>query len=235
MIGTVVGALRSHSDNSIGLQGELATEIAHSLRARLNPEEKGRLASKPTNNPEAYVLYLQAREKERTALSYEDSVAVDALYGRAVSLDPQFASAMARQSLWNSGMYMESRSQERKNKAQTLAVQALRVAPDLPEAHIALGEWFRIAERNYDAALKEFEIAAHTMPNDPEILESFGLSLPAAGPLARGDGKFPSRAGARSAHSPRRRGVNRSGIARLEDVSEFYMAICWSLPPMTSD
>jgi Flp pilus assembly protein TadD len=161
--------------NSIGLQGELATEIAHSLRARLNPEEKGRLASKPTNNPEAYVLYLQAREKERTALSsYEDSIAVDALYDRAVALDPQFASAMARQSLWNSGMYMESRSQERKNKAQTLAVQALRVAPDLPEAHMALGEWFRMTERNYDAALKELEIVARTMPNDPEILGRLG-------------------------------------------------------------
>jgi tetratricopeptide (TPR) repeat protein len=66
-------------------------------------------------------------------------------------------------------MYMGSRSQERKNKAQTLAVQALRVAPDLPEAHIALGEWFRLTERNYDAALKEFEIAAHAMPNDSEI------------------------------------------------------------------
>ena len=162
--------------NSIGLQGELATEIAHSLRARLNPQEKGRLASKPTNNPEAYVLYLQAREKERSAPSSQaDSIAVDALYDRAVSLDPQFASAMARQSLWNSGMYMESRSQERKNKAQTLAVQALRVAPDLPEAHIALGEWFRMTERNYDAALKEFEIVAHTMPNDSEILGRLGV------------------------------------------------------------
>ena len=161
--------------NSIGLQGELATEIAHSLRARLNPEEKGRLASKPTNNPEAYVLYLQAREKETTALfSQEDSIAVDALYDRAVSLDPQFASAMARQSLWNSTMYMSSRSKERKNKAQALAVQALRVAPDLPEAHMALGEWFRMTERNYDAALKEFELVAHTMPNDSEILDRLG-------------------------------------------------------------
>ena len=160
--------------DSVGLQGELATEIAQSLRAKLNPKEKGLLASKPTNNPEAYVLYLQAHEKERTALSYEDRVAVDAIYGRAVSLDPQFASAMARQSLWNSGMYMESRSQERKNKAQALAMQALRVAPDLPEAHMALGEWFRLAERNSDAAQKEFSTAAQAMPNDPEILERLG-------------------------------------------------------------
>src|SRR4029077_5281315 len=97
-----------------------------------------------------------------------------ALYDRAVSLDPQFASAMARQSLWNSTMYMSSRSKERKNKAQALAVQALRVAPDLPEAHIALGEWFRMTERNYDATLKELSIAAQTIPNDPELLEEMG-------------------------------------------------------------
>ena len=102
--------------NSIGLQGELATEIAQSLRARLNPKEKGLLASKPTNNPEAYVLYLQAHEKERTALSYEDRVAVDAIYDRAVSLDPQFASAMARQSLWNSGMYMDPEVRNEKTR-----------------------------------------------------------------------------------------------------------------------
>ena len=99
-------------------------------------------------------------------------------------------------------MYMESRSQERKNKAQALAVQALRVAPDLPEAHIALGEWFRMTERNSDAAQKEFELAAQAMPNDPEILGRLGYALPATGPLARGAGKFPSRAGARSADSP---------------------------------
>ena len=46
---------------------------------------------------------------------------------------------MARQSMWNTRMYYEGRSQERKTKAHALAVEALRVAPDLPEAHIALG------------------------------------------------------------------------------------------------
>ena len=161
--------------NSIGLQGELATEIAQSLRARLNPEEKVRLASKPTNNPEAYILYLQAREKERTAVSYADRIAVDGIYERAVSLDPQFASAMARQSLWNTSLYMEDRTQERKNKAQALAVQALRVAPDLPEAHMALGEWFRLTERNSNASQKEISTAAQAMPHAPEILGRLGV------------------------------------------------------------
>src|SRR5439155_14619963 len=82
---------------------------------------------------------------------------------------------LGRQSICNSGMYLEARSQERKSKAHALAMEALRVAPDLPEAHIALGEWFRMTERNYDAALKELSIAAQAIPNDPEILEAMGV------------------------------------------------------------
>jgi len=160
--------------DSLGLQGELATEIAHALRARLEPEETARLATRPTNNPEAYVLYLKARDKENTAASQEDRVAIDKLYDQAVALDPRFAVAMAGQSMLNSGMYYASRSQEWKIKAYALATEALRLAPDLPEAHLALGLWFRLAERNYDAALKEFSIAAQTMSNDPELLGHLG-------------------------------------------------------------
>ena len=50
--------------DSIGLQGELATQIAAALKATLAPEEKARFAAKPTANSEAYVLYLTALGKE---------------------------------------------------------------------------------------------------------------------------------------------------------------------------
>ena len=46
--------------DSIGLQGELATQIAAALKAKLAPEEKARLDARPTANSEAYVLYLTA-------------------------------------------------------------------------------------------------------------------------------------------------------------------------------
>ena len=52
--------------DSIGLQGELATQIAAALKAKLAPEEKARLAARPTANSEAYVLYL-------TGLDWKDS------------------------------------------------------------------------------------------------------------------------------------------------------------------
>src|ERR1700730_17723890 len=47
--------------DSLGLQGELAAEIATELRATLSPEEKVRVETKPTENPDAYVLFLKAR------------------------------------------------------------------------------------------------------------------------------------------------------------------------------
>ena len=50
--------------DSIGLQGELATQIAAALKATLAPEEKARLDVRPTTNSEAYVLYLTALGKE---------------------------------------------------------------------------------------------------------------------------------------------------------------------------
>ena len=52
--------------DSIGLQGELATQIAAALKATLAPEEKARLDGGPTTNSEAYVLYLTALGKEAT-------------------------------------------------------------------------------------------------------------------------------------------------------------------------
>ncbi len=116
--------------DSIGLQGELAIEIARALRAKLDPQEQARLATKPTNNPEAYVLYLKAREKERTAASKEDAIDIDGMYEQAVALDPKFVVAMARQSMWNSVMYRVGRSQERKIKARALATEGR--GPSLP-------------------------------------------------------------------------------------------------------
>ncbi len=89
--------------DSIGLQGEVATEIAAALRAKLAPEEKERLEAKPTDNPEAYALYLKARGREGAVnRSEEDTIAAEQLYAQAIALDPKFALAHARLSIVNS-------------------------------------------------------------------------------------------------------------------------------------
>src|SRR5437773_3842489 len=119
--------------DSIGLQGELATQIAACLKAKLAPEEMARFVAKPTTNSEAYVLYL-------TALG-RDAIAAEELYMQATALDPWFALAYARASLLNSEIStaMTSDHRARKTKARAQAEEALRLSPTLGEAHMALG------------------------------------------------------------------------------------------------
>src|SRR5437870_9942184 len=154
--------------DSIGLQGELATQIATALKAKLAPEEKARLDARPTTNSEAYMLYL-------TALG-RDAIAAEELYMQATALDPGFALAYARASLLNSEIStaMTSDHRARKAKARAQAEEALRLSPTLGEAHMALGLCLYWGDNNYDAALKEFEVAAATSPNNAEIYTYVG-------------------------------------------------------------
>jgi TolB-like protein/Tfp pilus assembly protein PilF len=156
--------------DSIGLQGELATEIAKALKAKLAPEEKRTLETKPTSNPEAYVLYLRGLELEQNADTQEDWMAVNQLYAQAIALDPTFALAHARASISYSQQFWQTHDQALKAKARSLADEAIRLSPTLGEAHMALGLFFYVAERDYGAALEQFTIALTALPNNVEVL-----------------------------------------------------------------
>ncbi len=155
--------------DSIGLQGELATQIAAALKTTLAPEEKARLDAEPTTNSEAYVLYLTALGKEAT-----DEIAAEQLYVQATALDPKFALAHARASRLNSRIASYDQDRAGKAKARAQAEEALRLSPTLGEAHMALGLCLYWGEKKYEAALKEFEVAAATSPNNAEIYTYVG-------------------------------------------------------------
>jgi TolB-like protein/Flp pilus assembly protein TadD len=160
--------------DAISLQGELAVEIAREMRATLTPSEKATVATKPTKNPEAYVLYLKALDRDRTAASREDGIAADQLYAQAIAHDPAFALAVARASIQNSRMYLVGRDPTRGAKARAQAKEALRLSPALGEAHLAMALCYNRIDNNYEAALQEFSKAAANLPNDPEILDFTG-------------------------------------------------------------
>jgi serine/threonine-protein kinase len=152
------------------IQSDLAREIANALQAKLSPAEKSQMTRKPTENGEAYLAFVQAHD---LSCAYEDPVKLKQsaqLYQRAIELDPNFALALARYSQLESWMLRtHEASPGHREKARTLAERALQLQPDLPEAHLALGISYYYGDNNYDAALKEFEIAQRALPNESEI------------------------------------------------------------------
>ncbi|MGH8092303.1 MAG: protein kinase domain-containing protein [Chthoniobacterales bacterium] len=157
--------------DAIGLQGELASEIAAALQAKLAPEEAERLAKKPTANPEAYALYLRGLGWERVVNASDESrTAAEQLYARAIALDPKFALARARLSIVESRLTFAADGPNPGAKARQAAEEALRLSPSLGEGHMALGLCLYWADKNYSAALKEFSMAAATLPNEPDVL-----------------------------------------------------------------
>lgn len=158
------------------VESDVATEIATALRATLSPEEKTLVENKPTNNTEAYAFYLKGIEAASRAVG--SSVALDEAqhyYEQAIALDPPFALAHARLSRVHSSIYaLYQPTDIHKLSSKSEADEALRLQPELSDAHLALGNYFGRVERDYEKALQEYEIARRTSPNDGTILLSTG-------------------------------------------------------------
>jgi hypothetical protein len=72
----------------------VAKKIADSLSATLSPQEKARVETKPTDNADAYVLYLRGREYQTRPDNFlQDFRSAAQLFEQAIVLDPNFALA----------------------------------------------------------------------------------------------------------------------------------------------
>jgi TolB-like protein/class 3 adenylate cyclase len=161
----------------LGVESEVATEIASALRAALSAEEKARIDEKPTNNPEAYALYLRGRQVLDEAADVRSEIERGAgLYEQAIAVDPKFALAHAQLAIITTSLYLVFEPREAfKVKARAAAEESLRLNPDLGEGHMALGFYFDYIDRNYKLAAKEYEIARRVLPNDAILVRRIAL------------------------------------------------------------
>ena len=158
------------------IQTDLAQKIASSLQAKLSPDEKERLDRRPTQNSDAYLLYIQAHDYANKMDSTQaGSLKAVPLFEQAIKLDPNFALAFAELSIVESWLYHSADPRPlRRDKARLNANEALRLQPDLPEGHLALGFSYYYGDRNYDRALKEMEIAKRGLPNEAQAYMAIG-------------------------------------------------------------
>jgi tetratricopeptide (TPR) repeat protein len=117
------------------IQTDLAGKIASALQAKLSPNEKARLDRQPTQNPDAYLLFVQAHDyASKREMFHDTSLKAEPLFEQAIKLDPNFALAFAGLSMVESWLYHTSDPvPARREKARLNADEALRLQPDFPK------------------------------------------------------------------------------------------------------
>jgi TolB-like protein/Flp pilus assembly protein TadD len=158
------------------IQTDLARQIVRELQAKLSPMEKAQIERKPTENSEAYLAFLEAHDLfTRMDKFRSNTEKAEQLFEKATKLDPNFAAAFAGLAWVEDWMYhVFDPTPARKEKARAAAETAIRLQPDLPEAHLALGFYHYYCERDYQAALDEFAIAKRSLPNSAEVYMAIG-------------------------------------------------------------
>jgi TolB-like protein/Tfp pilus assembly protein PilF/predicted Ser/Thr protein kinase len=153
------------------VQTDIAEQVAAALDVTLLQPERDLVASQPTDNIQAYNYYLRGLQFPSFPAENLDSAGT--MFRNAIELDSGFALAYARLSMVYSKMYWWyfDHTPERAQEAKAVVEKALAMAPDLPEAHMAMASYFyRVAEDN-DRALSELSLALAGKPNDGEALQ----------------------------------------------------------------
>ena len=158
------------------IQTDLAQQIVRELQAKLSPMEKAQIEHRPTENGEAYLAFMQGHEiLNRPDKFRSNTDKAEQFFEEATKLDPNFAgafAALARVHEWSYRDYDPTPA--RKEKARVAAETAIRLQPDLPEAHLAMGFYYYYCERDYQGALKEFAIAKLSLPNSADVHMAIG-------------------------------------------------------------
>src|SRR5713101_6715166 len=163
------------------VQSDIAKTVADTLQAKLTGAEKQMMAAQPTTDTAAYELYHKGRSlwEKRSGDNIPKAIA---FYEQAIARDPNYALAYAGLSsayiilpFWAGVDRLDASS-----KAKDAALKALRLDPNLAEAHLALGKVLFFSEIDLAGALREYQRAIELQPNDAGAHHWFGNDTLAA-------------------------------------------------------
>ena len=143
------------------------------------PAEARTMTSAPTQDAAAYDFFLKGEYEQRAGLSAlraERFNQAAAWYNEAIARDPNFALAMAQLVVCRMRLHwlVESLNESELAEVEAMAKKALALAPNLWQAHVALGVFHYYGFRQYDPALSEFQRAIELQPNNAEALQFIG-------------------------------------------------------------
>ena len=161
------------------IQSQISQTIVAQLKAALSPAEKAAIEKPPTDNLEAYDLYLQARGILRAygvtvKTTQEAMPKAEKLLEEAVAKDPKFVLAwcLLAEVQWSAD-YAENLRPERGALAEASLTTALKLAPDSGEVHLALATYYWGILEDKKRGEEEFAIAARKLPNSVDVASGF--------------------------------------------------------------
>ncbi len=135
------------------VQDEIARKIAEALRITLSPQEQEAIAAKPTENLQAYDLYLRGRSYARR-LTRQDLEFSLQMFENAVVLDPKFALAYAAiANVCAQNHYNYGRDPVWMERAMTASLKAVALRPELPEVLVGQA-WVTYADGRYEDTVR---------------------------------------------------------------------------------
>jgi non-specific serine/threonine protein kinase len=162
------------------VQDEIARKIAEALRITLTPQEKEALAAKPTENLQAYDLYLRGKSYARR-LTRQDLEFAFQMFENAVALDPQFALAYAAMAnACAQRYYWYGRDPVWMERAMAASQKAAELSPELPEVQVGQG-WILYAAGRYDEVVQRARQAIERKRDCEGAYYLLGRALFAAG------------------------------------------------------
>ncbi len=177
----------------LGLQGEIAKQVAGKLNAIITDSEASHIGELPTANPKAWDYYLRARfllhqanDIQRFDISREGLMASLKYYEMAIAEDSTFAEAYAglanawyNLSAW--GWYKPY--QDGIARARENFTRALELDPDCAEAHALRGVWLAYPEGKFEEAKTEVGRAIELNPNYSTAHQWYAQLLMITGPI----------------------------------------------------
>jgi TolB-like protein len=160
------------------LQTEIATSVASALKVTLLGDVAAKVELGGTGNPAALDAYLRGLKAARSIHDTKDLPAAIAAFTEAIDLDPHYALAFAGRSITLSSVASEATTEaavrEGYDKAQADARQALALAPDLAQAHLALAQVSEVGNLDFAQASESYERALALAPGNALALRQSG-------------------------------------------------------------
>ena len=161
------------------VQDEIARKIAEALRVTLSPQEQQELAARPTENLQAYDLYLRGKSYARR-LTRQDLEFALQMFENAVTQDPMFALAHAANAIFCAQYYANfQRDAAWGARAKAAADKAIALQPELPDVQVAQA-WIRYIDGDLADAIQRVRQAIA-----PQAQLRGGLLPPRPGALRR--------------------------------------------------